>query len=270
MEGQLQADGLRIVILGSGNVASHLAPVLDAVAEVVQIWSRTNEHAVGLASTLRNAEAVSSPARIDRTADLYIIAVADDAIAGVGAMVAGVAGIVAHTSGSFPLEELEEAVGTERVGVFYPLQTFSRDVAVELRNVPFLIEGKRNDVVECLTKLAERISDNVRPVDSTTRGHLHVAAVFANNFANYMWDVADRYLREHTRLDITVFEPLLVETLRKAMANGPHAGQTGPAKRGDRKVMDAHMAKLTTDDAEVYRLLSERIINEHKIDSKNE
>lgn len=255
----------RIVIIGAGNVASHLAPALDAVSHVETVWSRDIAHAAQLADTLTEAHATDSLTDIPADADFYIVAVTDDAITDVCRRMPRVNGIVAHTSGSMPLTDMAAALPEGvAAGVFYPLQTFSRETDVDLCEVPFLIEGTDSDTIAQLTALAGTISRNVHPVDSTTRGELHVAAVFANNFANYMWTVADRYLQSHTEFDIAVFKPLLAETLHKAMTIGPDKAQTGPARRGDKKIIAAHIDKLNDADAEIYRLVSQRIFDQYK------
>ena len=254
----------RTVIIGAGNVATHLARRLDATTDVVAVWSRKLDHAEALSSTLRNARATDNVDEVPRDADFYIISVVDDHIADVARRLGVVDGIVAHTSGSFPLEGLRQACGATRCGVFYPLQTFSKTTEVDTDHIPFFIEGTDAATIDALAGLATSVSDNVHRVDSSVRGHLHIAAVFANNFANYMWDIADSYLKEHTDFDIRVFAPLLTETLRKAMAVGPRAAQTGPAKRGDREIIDKHIAALADGDAEIYRLISNSIIEKHK------
>ncbi len=266
MEGDRDGRRSRIVILGSGNVASHLIPALAEENDVVQVWTRTPGKHLPCLESLPDIPVVSDPAKIIRDADFYIIAVADDAIISVAEMLAGmeVNGIVAHTSGSFPLEKLVGVFKSGKVGVFYPLQTFSKDVPVDISKVPFFIEGADKETAERLSALARTVSTDVRSADSVVRGHLHVAAVFANNFVNYMWDVADSYLKENVNLDLKVFGPLLEETLRKAVENGPRQSQTGPAVRRDTKVIDAHLSKLNEDDSAVYKLLSELIMKRHK------
>lgn len=254
----------KIVILGSGNVATHLAVALDNVADIEAVWSRNMSNARRLCSTLRNAKPTDNITEVERDADFYIVAISDDAIVASASALAGVEGIIAHTSGSLPLATLAEAVEPSPAGVFYPLQTFSRTTDVDIKSVPFLIEGTSHGTVEKLSGLASLISETTYPIDSATRGELHIAAVFANNFANYVWDIADRYLREHTEFDISVFRPLLTETLRKAIMIGPHNAQTGPARRNDRGVIEAHLAKLNDDEAEVYRLLTEKISKIHQ------
>lgn len=260
MEKQLS----KIVILGTGNVATHLALLLDDKAEIVQVWSRDKAHAEKLCSKLKaETEPVSDYSAIRKDADFYVIAVPDAAVLDVARNLKGMRGIVAHTSGSVSLNSLLDAVGNDKAGVFYPLQTFSKKSKVKIAHIPFLIEGATGDVSAKLSTLAKLISDEVFIIGSDMRGHLHLAAVLANNFTNYLLDLSARYLKDNTKFNIKVLEPLMVETVRKAIELGPHLAQTGPAVRNDTQVIDAHLSKLSPDAAEVYKFLSDRISRDH-------
>ena len=250
----------RIVIIGSGNIASHLAPALSARERVIQICSPHIGHAHELSSRLPEAEACDRPEDIITDADFYIIAVSDDKVADVAASMPLVSGIVAHTSGSVPMQVLARH---HRHGVFYPLQTFSKHSRIDISQVPFLIEASDTDSAVRLKALASTLSDNVIDADSALRSRIHVAAVFACNFPNYMWSCASDLLND-AGLDLSLMRPLLEATLAKALAIGPAHAQTGPARRGDSEVIDRHIASLSPDKAEIYRLLSERISQKYK------
>lgn len=256
----MERDRNKIVILGSGNVATHLAKSLDNTNDIVQIWSRSQINADTLSQKLKKAQGVSNLEALDKTADFYIIAVTDDALQHVSPHLKGLNGIVAHTSGSFSLDNLKVLLESDRCGVFYPLQTFSKDFDLDLRKVPFLIEGGTHQVNIELTSLASDISEIVINADSELRTHLHLAAVFVNNFTNYLWTVASDYLKENTELSLNIFEPLMQETLRKALAMGPENAQTGPARRGDKKTITKHLELLEGKKANIYRDLTEHII----------
>jgi predicted short-subunit dehydrogenase-like oxidoreductase (DUF2520 family) len=163
----------------------------------------------------------------------------------------------AHTSGSIPADVLA-GVGDAH-GVFYPLQTFSREVDVDMSEVPLFVEANSDDAVALLKDAARLFTTHIYDADSQRRRKLHIAAVFACNFANYMWLEADKLLKDEG-LDIRVFSPLIDATLTKAMTTGPEAGQTGPARRGDRSVIASHEAMLSGDDREIYALLSSSIL----------
>ena len=246
----------RIVIIGSGNVAWHLTPALAEVGDVVEVCSRNIVNAQALCvAKVPNAKASDNFSEVVDDADFYIIAVADDSVSEIAKAFPPVKGIVAHTSGSIPLEALEP---NRHRGVFYPLQTFSKDANINISEVPFLIEGSDEETTEALCELALKLSQTVVRADSELRRRIHVAAVFTCNFPNYLWGLASRLLKEDG-LDLSLMRPLLYATLDKALALGPENAQTGPARRGDKHVIDSHIASLPADEAEIYRLLSNRI-----------
>lgn len=264
----VEANRLKIVIIGAGNVGTFFAQRLDDYADVVQVWSRTFDKAKELASTLRRAKPIElvSDARPD--ADIYLIAVSDDAIEEVVATMPQVKGIVAHTSGSFSLERFSKICASKKTGVVYPMQTLSKSILDEIEDVPIFIEGKSGSVTSKLVSLARLITNDVVSVSSTMRADLHLAAVFANNFTNYLLDLANRYLKENTKFNISVLEPLLVETIKKAVNMDPFDAQTGPAVRNDSEVINMHVSKLKPEWAELYKYLTYRIIKDHQTLSK--
>lgn len=256
---------LRTVVIGSGNVATRLAPALEASGAIAveAVWSRTAAHAEALASRLGSARAVTDMAALPTDAEFYLVAVVDDQLPSVVEAMKPNGALWAHTSGTVDAAVL--APLTENYGVFYPLQTLSRDVDIDLREAPFFIEGSTPQTVDVLSRMARTISDRVYEADSQLRGRLHAAAVFACNFANHLWAVADDLLRREAGLDIKVLEPLMRETLRKALTVRPADGQTGPAMRGDRGVMERHTALMSEREAELYRVLSDSIMQYHNV-----
>lgn len=229
-------------------------------------------------TTVRNSVVSSEPPAVCRAidrleelsvdSDFYLISVVDDAIPEIVAATSHItSGLWAHTSGSTPMSVLHTGRGdsgegscTRRWGVFYPLQTFSKGKSYDMSRVPLLIEGCDVETEKRLTCLAESLSKDVKAVDSSGRMRLHVAAVFACNFVNYMWTLADDLLHQ-SGMDVTVLTPLLEETLAKLNVLSPEAGQTGPARRGDHEIMEKHCGMLDGEKLEVYRMLS-RLINE--------
>lgn len=250
----------RIAIVGSGNVATHLALGLrDAGARVVQVYSRNILHALRLAREV-GAEAVDSPAAVDSTVDFCIVSTADGAVADVAAALPRMSGVVVHTSGSVPMDVLRCA--SDRVGVMYPLQTFTRGRVLDLRRVPFFNEGGDEAALEAVDSLAAMISDSVHHADSTTRPFLHVAGVLGCNFPNFMLGCAAEVLaRGGYSLD--VLRPLLEETVAKAFEFGPELSQTGPARRGDVATIERHASMLPRIQADLYRRISEAIIQHY-------
>ncbi|MCM1451116.1 MAG: DUF2520 domain-containing protein [Clostridium sp.] len=248
----------RITYIGAGNVAWSLAPALDAVADVTQVYSPTLDHAEALARRLKNCRPIDSLSAISPDADFCIISVKDDAVAEVAKAMPKIKGIVAHTSGSVPAHAISEA--SNLFGVFYPLQTFSKADAVDVSQVPFFIEGNSPEAFQALSSLARQISARVYEADSAKRATLHLAAVFACNFANNLWGIsADILAKDGYGLD--VLKPLLEATLTKAMRMHPYQAQTGPAARGDENVMAKHRSMLSGLDLSIYETLSQSIAN---------
>lgn len=275
---------MKIAIIGAGNVATHLAKALHQRAQICQIIARTTESAsrlaelvnrnfvdtssqiksssgASLSSGISHCDAITDFHNLRSDMDLYLIAVNDDSVVDVVESTEDFPGIWAHTSGSVSVDVFSGK--KSNYGVFYPLQTFSRDVAVEISNVPFLIEGSSPIVAKQLFDSAKDISNMVRLADSGLRESIHVAAVFACNFANLMWAEADRLLQERG-IDIRFMLPLLQATLDKLTVKSPVDAMTGPARRGDIDVINKHIASLPEDLKPVYTLLTEKILNLYK------
>ncbi len=254
---------LRIVFIGAGNVASHLAPALEAsgAGEVVQVYSRSLDSAADLAAKLCNASAVNTVPEVITDADVYIVSLVDDAVAPfVAAFPKGGNALWLHTSGSVGMEVL--APLSDRYGVFYPLQTFSKGVEIDVSRVPLFIEGCNETVEAEIRRFGEAVFADVYHADSDTRRMMHISAVFACNFTNHLWTIAAEILRKEG-LPFEVLQPLLEETVKKAFAVSPEKGQTGPAVRGDRAIIDKHLSMLSGQPHEIYRLLSDSIIRHH-------
>lgn len=250
----------KVVLIGAGNVAASLAPSIDAVdgLELSQIVSSDGRSAALLAEAAGGCDA-ATPDSIMTGADIYIFAVSDTALSRLASSLPPLPGALClHTSGSVDASVLAPLTG--RYGVLYPLQTFTRGVTLDLRAVPFFIEGSSPEVTSEIMQLARSLSDTVHTADSAMRRRMHVAAVFGCNFVTHMLDISDNLLRRDG-LDISVLSPLISETIRKSLEIGPHAAQTGPARRGDKAVTGKHEEMLADDShlCEIYRLLSDSI-----------
>ncbi|MDE6100119.1 MAG: DUF2520 domain-containing protein, partial [Paramuribaculum sp.] len=244
---------LRTTIIGSGNVASAIAPALERSGSITveTVFSPTPEHAAALASRLDSAVAVSDSAAIPKDSELYLLSVKDDAIKELARRLEPVeSALWLHTSGGVEASALMPL--SPRYGVFYPLQTFSKGVDVAMEEVPFFIETSMADDLTLVEEMARNVSPKVYHADGKMRARMHAAAVFACNFTNHLWAVADDILRRETGTDLSVLYPLLEETLRKAMKMRPAEAQTGPAVRGDRGVIERHAAMLADDEATLY------------------
>lgn len=248
-----------IVILGAGNVATHLTVALkNSGYNIKQVYSRNLSNADCLAM-LVGAEPVCDIKNLYRDADFYLIAVSDAAISTVAESMPRVLGIVAHTAGSVNLATLERF---ERHGVLYPFQTFTKDRGIDFLNIPVLIEGNRSDVKRALVELASGISNNVQKADSQKRAILHVAAVFSSNFVNHMYAISQTLL-DASGLDFNLLKPLISETTQKALTMNPVDAQTGPARRKDFGVMGEHVERLDSQKLyqDIYQLVSKSIVN---------
>lgn len=254
---------MNIVLLGSGNVATHLGRAFKLAGQtIVQVWSRDIEHAKELADTLAS-EAISDMEDINRSADLYIIAIKDDAIRDVASKLKIDDKLIVHTSGSTGLEVLDGV--SSHIGVFYPLQTFSKNKAVDFRQIPIAIEASTPEDVAVIRAIADRLSERVTELSSAQRKALHVAAVFACNFTNHLFAIAQELL-EAENLDFDLIRPLIAETATKIQLNDPATVQTGPALREDNEIINSHLEMLhdKPELQELYKRLSQDIVNLHK------
>lgn len=250
---------MKIVCLGSGNVATHLASAFKASgADLVQIWSKTLANAQALANVL-NAQAIDDFRAIDKDADLYVISVKDDAIGEVAAHLKGVKGLVVHTAGASSLDVLQHA-GLNNYGVLYPLQTFSKSRAVDFTKIPLCVEAGTPETLLVLRTLASSLSPLLHEVSSEDRKLLHVAAVFACNFTNHLYHLSHRIL-ERNQLSFDLLKPLILETAEKVQSALPYVVQTGPALRNDVSTMQKHLDLLqdAPELAEIYETLSKSI-----------
>ena len=226
----------RTVLIGRGNVASHLAVALEKTGhKVLSVGGRTR----------------TQP--IPKDADLYVIAVTDSSIASVAQEVGDVAGMVVHTAGSVPMSVLPQ----RNRGVLYPLQTFTKGKSLDIREVPLFIESDGD--INFLRQVACRISNNVREMDSSRRRYLHLAAVFCNNFTNHMYRITESMLAAHD-IPFSVMLPLIDETARKVHSLSPADAQTGPAVRWNQDVMAAQIELLEREDLkQLYQIISNSI-----------
>jgi predicted short-subunit dehydrogenase-like oxidoreductase (DUF2520 family) len=250
---------MRITIIGSGNVATHMgAAFKNAGHQIVQVYSRHIQNAALLAYHI-GAEAIDNLNQVNPETDLFIISVKDDAIIPTAQKLAKYQKLIVHTSGATDLGMLS-AVNRE-AGVLYPLQTLSKIREIDFNTVPLCIEGADNDITLLLEQLAQTISKKVYPVSSDQRRMLHLAAVFACNFPNYLYGVAQQLLAKQN-MEFEMLRPLILETAQKVQDHLPQEVQTGPAVRNDHITIAAHLQMLHDEPRlqELYNLLSQAII----------
>ena len=245
---------IRVVLIGSGNLAYHLHKAMLR-AQGVSLLALAARRLEALADFEADVPRRSLGTPIDE-ADIYVLAVADDAIKRVMKNYSGVSGLFVHTSGAMELNVLEPA---NRKGVLYPLQTFSRQREIAFNKVPLCIETELASDFLLLASLAQAVSSRVVEISTEKRRTLHLAAVYVNNFSNHMIYLGETICKK-AGLSSDYLSPLLIETCAKAMDLSAYEAQTGPARRSDAETLQAHLRLLQEpQDQELYRLISESI-----------
>lgn len=252
----------KIVFVGAGNLATNLAVAFHTQQiKIAQIYSRTEQSAKALAEVVETTY-TTLPEEIMNDADIYIVALKDDAL--LELMPRILAGkenaLMVHTSGSLPLNVWTNSL---RQGVFYPLQTFSKQRIVDFKDIHIFIESNSERDYQLLADLASKISNAVCELSSEKRRQLHLAAVFACNFTNHMYALADKLLNQYD-LPFNYILPLIEETERKIHTLAPKEAQTGPAVRYDEKIINKHLELLAGEPMmqDIYQLMSKSI---HKL-----
>lgn len=272
---------MKIVVIGSGNVATHIAAALAREEhEIVQIYSRNIGNAQHLVDGInlingcaynKNlkeqghndrsywCKATDDLSAIVTDADVYLFAVKDDALPILAEKICPKApdALFLHTAGSVPMDVF--APYAKRYGVLYPMQTFSKNRHVHFRSVPCFIEGNDESAAEATENLACSISNSVHMLSSEKRKSLHLAAVFACNFTNHCYRLAEKVLQD-AGIDFSLYLPLIDETAQKVHELKPQQAQTGPAIRYDETVINRHLSMLQDESmAEIYCLMSQSI-----------
>ncbi len=254
---------MKIAIIGAGNVATHLSEALqNAGYSIVQVYSRTEASARTLAEKLNCAFTIEISG-ISESADVYFYCVKDDVLPALIEKNQNNKAIHIHCSGSSSIEIFADS--KDKFGVIYPLQTFSKNKKVNFSEIPLFIEASNNEALKKISLIANKISGKVYRADSSQRLKLHISAVFACNFVNYLYDVAENILRE-AELPFEVLLPLITETAEKIKHLSPFDAQTGPAVRFDNKIISKHFAALAGDSKkqQLYEEMSRQIYERHK------
>jgi len=244
---------IKVVILGGGNVAYHLTNQLlnNTSVELVQVYNKTIESL----QYLKNKTSITTNISELKDADIYVIAVSDNAISELSSKLNFQNKLVVHASGSVAINELQS---NSNKGVFYLLQSFSKERDVDFSTIPICIEAENKKDLELLENLANSISKNCYQINSDQRKKLHIAAVFVNNFVNHLYHIGNEICEEN-RIPFQILQPLIQETANKISELSPFEAQTGPAKRNDTKTIEKHKAMLTANQQEIYTLLTKSI-----------
>lgn len=248
---------IKVILLGSGNVATHLFQAFSKAngVEVVQVFSRTISK--DFPETLQ-----TSDYKEIKAADVYIICVSDSAISSVSSQLSFENRLVVHTSGSTDINVLDSK---NRKGVFYPLQTFTKNKSVDFSQIPICIETEVPSDFEIIEKLAKSVSNSVYLINGNQRKALHVSAVFVCNFANHLFTIGNTICVENN-IPFEILQPLIKETAEKIQSLSPSEAQTGPAIRNDQKTIEKHIDFLTNENQkEIYKILTKSIQNGEKL-----
>ena len=228
---------ISILIIGDGNVASHLFKAFKKADTIT-------------ATKINSRNLTDIP-----NANVTIIAVSDDAIAEISSKIQN--SLVVHTSGSVAMNSLNNK---SRKGVFYMLQTFSKNKIVDFSEVPFCLEAENEKDYILLELLAKLIGEKVYAINSEQRKALHIAAVFVNNFTNHMYKIGSDICTKNN-VPFAILEPLIKETATKIETLSPAVSQTGPAIRKDQKTINEHLALLNKQQQEIYTIVTKSIQN---------
>ncbi|WP_409529519.1 Rossmann-like and DUF2520 domain-containing protein [Soonwooa sp.] len=256
----MKSNIVKIAIIGSGNVAYHLAKALKQTEQnLVQIFGRNQDVLISISKELDIPVSTNKLA----DADLYIISVSDSSVEEVSKLIKNPNAIVAHTSGSLPKEILK---GDYNKASFYPLQTFSKSKNLDYAEIPFFIEAEDKDVEAILTEVASEISRHVEVADFEKRKYIHLTAVFACNFVNHLFARA-KEISDSQQISFDYFMPLIEETFDKIKSVTPKDAQTGPAVRNDKRILEAHKELIKNpEQLAIYEVMNDSIQKMYNLD----
>jgi predicted short-subunit dehydrogenase-like oxidoreductase (DUF2520 family) len=263
MTGQIS----KIVIIGAGRLASHLGlAFFNQGLKIIQVCNRSPENGKRLADRV-GASFTDDIGGIISHADLYMLAVSDSVLAELASRLYLKDRLVVHASGTMDMAVLSPI--SANIGVFYPVQTFSQNRRIDFRKIPICIEGNSKATEQQLADLAKKLTQKVHYLGSEKRQVLHLGAVFAANFTNFMYSVTEELLRYH-EIPLSLLGPLVLQTARNIEQGNLFQCQTGPAVRGDIKVLEMHRELLSDhpDYLEIYNLITKNIIKYKSLHGK--
>lgn len=255
----------RVTIIGAGNVGHNFGLAFRQAGYLIsEIYSRTQNSALLLSQTL-NCNYTTKLSELSDKTDIFVIAVNDDVIEEVITQIPHKDILIIHTSGSAPIQLFEDK-GFKTYGIFYPVQSFSKHDVESLKPIPICVEANNKEAENLFLSLASSVSSKVYLLDSEKRKTLHVAAVFANNFANHMFHIANRILAKD-KISFEIIRPLIEKTAVKIKSETPLNCQTGPAVRKDNKVINSHLEYLNNQEEyrEIYKLITDDIVKSQKL-----
>ncbi|MDA9069333.1 DUF2520 domain-containing protein [Arenitalea sp.] len=249
---------ISVVILGAGNVATHLFKGFSKTSEVsvVQWYNRS----LSAIQSYENVVDITDDLNTLKDADVYILAVSDDVIGELSSKLPFKNKLVVHTSGSVSVYDIDKK---HKRGVLYPLQSFSKNAEMDFANVPICIETINKACFPILKELSLSLGSPIKRINSDQRRVLHLAAVFVNNFTNQLYRIGHE-ITESEGAEFDLLKPLILETAKKVQEMSPFKAQTGPAKRNDKKTIKKHLKTLESQHhKDIYELLTKSIIHTH-------
>ncbi|NNK86829.1 MAG: DUF2520 domain-containing protein [Flavobacteriaceae bacterium] len=245
-------------LIGAGNLGHHLARAIDKADDIrLSYWYNRDKksisepnHAIMVTDQLADLEA----------ADITIVTVSDDAVGALSSQIPYENTLVVHTSGSVGIHDLDSK---HKRGVFYPLQTFSKEVIMDFQDVPLCLEALEKSDLNQLKQLAEALGSKHYRINTEQRQILHLAAVFVNNFSNQLYRIGHE-ITDVKNINFDILKPLILETAKKVQDVSPYMAQTGPAKRDDQKTIRRHLKLLDNPlHKDIYELLTQSIQQTH-------
>ncbi|HIE45562.1 MAG TPA: DUF2520 domain-containing protein [Flavobacteriaceae bacterium] len=244
-----------VILFGNGNVAIQLAKAFrkSDFCKLIQVYSRSTPNKYFDKKSISTTQDINTI----KDADVYIIAISDDAIREFSKKLKFKNKLVVHTSGSVALNDLQCDANK---GVFYPLQSISKQKKISFKNIPICLETENEKDYILLETLAKSISKKIYRINSEQRKSLHVSAVFVNNFTNHLYKIGEDICKKQN-VDFEILKPLILETAKKIKNLSPKNAQTGPAIRKDTNTIKKHLELLNTNQQEIYTLLTNSISN---------
>lgn len=249
---------ISVVILGAGNLATHLFKAFNTAKSVTVVqWFNRDLQSI---EAYKNSVSITNDISKLVDADVYVLAISDDAISDFSKQLPFQDKLVVHTSGCVGIHDMDQK---HRRGVFYPLQTFSKEYEIDFKDVPICIEALEKKDLQTLKALAGAIGSPYYKISTEQRQTLHLSAVFVNNFTNQLYRIAHE-ISDAKSINFEILKPLILETAKKVQTLSPYMAQTGPAKRNDKKTIKKHLKLLEHEDHKaIYELLTKSIKKTH-------
>lgn len=251
---------ISVILLGAGNLATHLFKAFSN-SETVSVTQWYNRTRSSISSYSNEVDITDSLEKL-KEADVYIIAVSDDSIAEFSSALPFANRLVVHTSGSVAMHDIDKK---NQIGVFYPLQTFSKDADINFSEVPICVEVYEKENLEILRDLARAVNCKPHKITTEQRQTLHLAAVFVNNFTNQLYRIGHE-ICETKNIEFEILHPLIEETAKKIQQMSPFMAQTGPAKRNDKRTIKRQLKLIEKEEHEaIYKMLTSSIKKTHNV-----